>query len=143
MVVLSLRCTYTHTRTCHINNMDATLYKKGSSKARIALLFYSSFDSLTDQLLQYLCVCFCYCICCSVFVLLYCKCVYVSGCVCVLYVCVCICVPWLVPDRLHSSLCPEKTPLWYSDASAILLAPGRALCYLVHVHVHVTSSIQY
>lgn len=73
--------------------MDATLYERvllnsGSGKARIALLFYSSFDSLTDQLLQYLCVCFCFCICCSVVV-----CCTVSVCMFLgVSVCVCVCV---------------------------------------------------
>lgn len=75
--------------------MDATLGKglaELAGKARFALLFYSSFDSLTDQLLQYLCVCVFFSVSVSVLV---CCTVSVFMFVCFLAVCVgvCICVP--------------------------------------------------
>lgn len=46
-------------------------------------------------------------------------------------VCVCLCVPWLVPNRRHSSWCPEKTPLSYNDVLTIPLVPDLAPCCML------------
>lgn len=115
-------------------------------KARLALLNSSilQFTSISS-IFQYLCVS----VCKYVSVLVY---VYMCVCLCFCFcVCerVCMCCVW----RLEVFLCtltrsrstafiivPWKTPLLYSDASAVLLAPGRALCYFVLHYVTLYSS---